>query len=222
MIPRLLWQCPLCHSDDALRQRTRWRGSDELVCVACDTAWAVQRVVGHDFLLTVTRGAPATRGEQRPLAEWYDLMKAGLRLIRRHDAALPLRPDEELYVQSRRAELYVEEDNPLVRGWTGEEAPAHKDTGLGMFFVRHWDHGRLGLTSQRFLWVGERQALSFELGRVNSAFAEVHRYFVLLFGLRVYKFRFLDESILKWVTYTGLVARRSDAVDPSRIALSNY
>jgi hypothetical protein len=78
MIPTLLWQCPLCHTNDALRQQQRWFRLDTVDCTNCRTVWEVQRMIGEDFRLEVIHGAPSATGSQMPLAQWYDLVKGGL------------------------------------------------------------------------------------------------------------------------------------------------
>jgi hypothetical protein len=182
----------------------------------------VRRVIGHDYLLTIILGAPGDRGRRLSLAEWYDLMKTGLRLAPQEAPALDLKPGEEVYVQSRGAELLVEEDNQLLGDWTAAEAPSHKEGDIGLSFLKRWDRGRLFLTSERLIWMGERHTLYFRLQRINSVHTEVTWYLGLLYGLCVYKFRFEEESILKWLTYIALVAKRIEVVYQHQIAVSNY
>jgi hypothetical protein len=222
MIPTLLWQCPLCHVDDALRHRRHWFRPDEVNCRHCRTMWEVQRVIGNDYLLTIVRGETELIGCQRPLAEWYDVMKAGLQLVPHHEPSLSLGSQEALYVKSRQAELLAEEDSPLFSGWDQEEAPCHQEGHLGLSFKRAWDAGILYLTSERLIWTGLRGTLSFWLKRMNSVHTEVTWFLGLLYGLRLYKFRFREESILKWLTYIALAAKRMDEVYRHRISFSNY
>ena len=159
---------------------------------------------------------------RQPLAAWYDLVKTGLRLVPLTDPAMRLAAGEELYVCSRQAKILTEEANPLFEAWQKDEAPWEKEGELRLSIVRKWDTGRLYLTSERFVWVGNGGTLTFRLQKVNSAYAEVHRYFCLLYGLQIYKFRFQDESILKWLTYTALVAKRIEQAYRHQISLSNY
>jgi len=222
MIPTLLWQCPVCHCDDALRHKTRWFRPDEVGCTRCGAVWRVRRVIGDDFRLTVVRGEPSVIGVERPLAEWYDLMKAGLRLVAMESPPLRLEPGEELYVQSMRAQLLAEEDSPLFARWEEGEAPWNKEGELGVSFMKRWDTGRLALTNERLVWTGDRGMLTFRLRRVVSVHTEVTWFLGLLYGLRLYKFRFREESILKWLTYIALSARRIAEAYHHRISLSNY
>jgi hypothetical protein len=222
MIPILLWRCPLCHTDDALKHTTHWFRPDQVRCTHCAAIWEVQRVIGNDYLLKVVAGESTVLGQQRPLAEWYDLMKAGVELVAREPSSLHLEAGEELYVQSRQAYLLVEEDTPLCGQWEGPEAPWQKEGDLGLAFMKSWDAGSLALTNKHLIWSGGRGRLSFRLTKVNSVHTEVTWYLGLLYGLRLYKFRFREESILKWLTYIALTAKHIEQAYDHRISLSNY
>jgi hypothetical protein len=222
VIPALLWRCPLCHVDDALRHKTHWFKPDQVWCTQCGTVWEVRRVIGDDYRLKVLHGEPTTIAQERPLAEWYDLMKAKVTLANQDASALNLEAGEVLYVQSQHARLLVEEDNPLRSLWEKEEAPWQKEGDLGLSFMKKWDTGRLFLTNERLIWQGDRRVLTFWLRKVNSVHTEVTWYFGLLYGLCLYKFQFRQESILKWLTYTAMAAQRIEQVYQHKIALSNY
>jgi hypothetical protein len=222
MIPTLLWRCPLCHTDDALQHEGHWFRPDEVHCTRCGTVWEVHRVIGHDYLLRVIAGDSAHMGWQQPLAAWYDLMKAGLTLAPRPAPTLQLADGEEVYVQSRAAELLVEAQSPLRREWREGEAPTQRPGDIGLALMKRCDRGCLWLTNERLIWKGARGTLDFSLRRLNSVHTEVTWYLGLLYGLCLYKFRFREESILKWLTYIGLVAQRIERVYQHRIAVSNY
>lgn len=221
MMPILLWRCPFCHVEEALRHKVHWFRNDEIECRACGTAWDVRRVIGRDFRLAVIRGEPSTIGREKALADWYDLMKAGMRLAPKPDVGLPLEVGEDCYLQSRVAELFVEEDNPLLELWT-EEAPWAAERDPGRSIMKKGASGQLWLTSERFIWMSDKQRLTFRLTRVIAAYAQGNRFFAFIYGQRLYKLRFRQESILKWLTYTALVAQRLEQVADHRIALSNY
>ena len=208
--------------DDALRHETYWFRPDEVWCAQCRTTWEVRRVIGSDFLLKVIKGEAATIGWQQPLADWYDLMKAGLQLMAKEDPSIHLEPGEELYIQSRQAGILVEEDSPLLGQWTEGEAPSHKEGDIGLAFMQKWDRGQLLLTSERLIWKGTHGHLTFWLKKTNSVHTEVTWYLGLMYGLCRYKFRFRQESILKWLTYIALAARRIEQRHRHRISISNY
>jgi len=222
MIPMLLWRCPLCHRDAALRHRAHWSRDDELKCRHCRSAWVVHRMIGGDFILTVTHGDASLVGQARPLAEWYDCMKAGFSLVPLDQPSVHLAPGEDLYLHSQQAKLMAEEANPLFDDWEKDEAPWEKPRDLSLSLIKAYGRGQLWLTSERFLWVGDGRTLTFRLSKVNSVYAEVHRYFCLLYGLQIYKFGFRGESILKWLTYTARVTKRLEQVTDHQVTISNY
>jgi hypothetical protein len=221
VIPTLLWRCPLCHVKDALQHMVHWFRNDEVECRACNTVWEVRRVLGRDFRLRVIRGEPSTIGKEKALAGWYDLMKAGLRLVPRSEVDVSLEAGEDCYLHSRMTELLMEEDNPLLELWT-EEAPWASERDPGLSFTKKAGSGQLWLTSDRFIWMSGEQRLTFRLTRVMAAYAQGNRFFAIIYGQRLYKLKFRQESILKWLTYTALVAQRLEQVTDHRIALSNY
>jgi len=127
-----------------------------------------------------------------------------------------------LYVSSAEAWLDVEPDNPLLHRWNEVapwEPPARSQDESVM---KRCDRGRLFLTSQRFIWVGKRGRLSFPLNRVKSAHLHTILFFGFLYGLRRYRFGFLEDSLLKWLTYTALAARRVEQNEGHRISTTNY
>jgi hypothetical protein len=221
VIPTLLWRCPLCHVEDALQHTVHWFRNDEVECRACSTAWEVWRVLGRDFRLRVVGGEPAMIGREEALADWYDLMKASVRLVPRPEVGPSLEEGEDCYLRSHMADLFMEEDNPLLELWT-EEAPWASERDPGLSFTEKAASGHLWLTSERFIWMSGEQRLTFRLTRILAAYAQGNRFFAIIYGQRLYKLRFRQESILKWLTYTALVAQRLEQVADHRIALSNY
>ena len=221
-IPTLLWQCPVCHRDEALQDEKSWFRPSAVRCRHCETVWLVERFQDDDYHLRVVQGDPTILGQERPLAGWYDVMKAGLRLVPHEDPAVRLEAGEELYVCSQEAWMEAESDNPLFHRWDETDAPREQTRGLGLTLMRRWDRGRLFLTSERFIWMGSRGRVSFRLTRVNSAHVQARRSFGLLYGLRRYRFCFRQDSLLKWLTLTALVGRRIEQLHGHRIGTTNY
>ncbi len=221
-IPSLLWQCPICHEDEALYHRTPWSKPAEVQCRHCGTGWVVERFRDDDYHLKVVQGNPTTLGQERSLAAWYDVMKAGLRLVPQEDPAVALDAGEELYLRSREAWLEVEADNPLFRHWDGEDAPREQASNLGPSLMTRWDRGRLFLTSERFIWVGRRGRLNFPLTKLHSTHLQTILFFGFLYGVRRYRFSFRGDSLLRWLTYTALVAQRVEQIHGHRISTTNY
>ncbi len=221
MIPLLLWRCPLCAVDDALTHRARLLRADRVLCRSCGAAWRVRRVPGDDFYLRVTAAGQAGGrvGDERPLAAWYDALKATLALHSLADPALPLLPGEVLYLASGAAELRTETTDP--RFFPAASAPARADksvvTGASV------GTGRLFLTDRRLAWRGvDGRAADFPLRRLNSAYAVMDIGVALLVELRLYMAQFQEESLLKWVTHIALLTPQVEAETGHRIATSHW
>jgi len=209
MMPLLLWRCPLCAADDALTHITHPLRADRVLCQKCGAAWRVRRVPGDDFYLRVIAAGRAGGrvGDERPLAAWYDALKATLSLRALTDPALPLFPGETLHLASGTVELEAETTDPLF--FPESDAPPRADkrgvTGASV------GRGRLFLTDERLAWrSAEGRDADFSLDRLASAYAVMDRGVTLLVDLRLYMLRFLEESLLKWVTMIGLVAAATD------------
>jgi hypothetical protein len=173
-------------------------------------------------MLKVVSPHPSLAGQERPLAEWYDLMKAGLQLVPVPASGLSLAAGEQLYVQGQRVKLVIQRDNPLFHGWDKPEAPAAGERGGVVPYVKTFGWGQLFLTNERLIWQGRGRALTFCLRQISSAYTEIDLFFAILYGMRTYRFWFKRESVLKWLTYVTVVARRIETVYNHKIALSNY
>jgi 1-acyl-sn-glycerol-3-phosphate acyltransferase len=221
-IPTLLWQCPVCRKNEALRHRDAWGKPAVIECRNCATVWVVERYQDDDYHLKVVEGDPKVLGEEHPLAEWYAKMKSELRLVPQPDPAVDLATGEDLYLSSQEATLEIEEDSPLWHRADTTEAPWEKESSGSQPFMKRWDRGRLFLTSQRFVWVGKRGRLSFQLSRLNSAHTQTILFFGFLYGVRRYRVRFRQDSLLKWLTCTALVGQQTEEARGHAISTSNY
>lgn len=221
MIPMLLWRCPLCATNDALLHIARLLRADRVLCRCCGATWRVHRVPGDDFYLrvTATGSAGGRIGDERPLAAWYDALKQTARLHPLHDPALPLSAGETLYLASGAVQLQTETTDPLFFPDTSAAARADKSAVTGATVGQ----GRLFLTNQRLAWRGvDGRAAHFPLRRLNSAYAVMDIGVALLVDLRLYMACFLEESLLKWVTYIALIAPQVEAETGHRIATSHF
>jgi len=223
MIPTLLWRCPLCATDDALVHVERRFRADRVHCRACRAEWRLRRVTGDNFYLRLIAsqgGVPLDGDDERSVTAWYDAIKATLRLEPRHDSALALQPGEVLYLTSGPAELVAEEGDPLffaVPPGAGTPRLDKRDVE-GKLAGR----GRLWLTNRHLIWQGEGLSQSWPLARLNSAYAFLNHGVMFLVDMRLYTVHFLQESLLKWVTYVALVAPLVEAETGHRITTSNF
>jgi hypothetical protein len=219
VIPDLLWRCPVCETDDALVQESRFLRRDVVRCRQCGSVWRVRRVSGDDFLLKLIEG-PGASGEERPLASWYDAMKETVRLEPISPGQdLVLLPDEQLYAVSGPAELLAEETDPAFFQDAAASSPVRRDRR----YVRGRvvGRGRLRLTSLRLLWERESGGTHpFPLERVNSV--SVAYGLAVQAGVRLYVVRFAGESRLKWLTYVALAGRQFEQATGHRIATSHF
>lgn len=216
----LLWRCPLCATDDALRQIERRFRAGRLFCTRCQAEWRVRRVPGDNFYLKLMVGQNAilSQGDERSLTAWYDLMKGTLRLEPRHDPALILDPGEALYLASGAAELQAEATDPLFFPAPEPRRRVDKRHVEG----RSAGRGRLFLTGRRLVWLGEGPPRAFPLARLNSAHAVMDLGLALMVERRMYTVYFFEESLLKWVTYLALIARQVLAETGHRIETSHF
>jgi hypothetical protein len=225
VIPLLLWRCPLCATNDALVHVERRFRAGRVRCRCCRAEWRVRRMPGDNFYLRLTVGQDGTRSvpsrdDDRSITAWYDVMKATLCLEPVHDPGIALAGDEVLYLASGPAELIAEESDPLF--FPVYDSP--NATYLDKREVRGQavGLGRLFLTNRRLVWQGEEALCSFPLCRLNSAYAFVDFGVTLMVEMRLYTVRFLEESLLKWVTYIALVARQVGAETGHRITTSHF
>jgi hypothetical protein len=215
VIPLLLWRCPLCVTDDALVHVERPFRAGRVHCRRCGAEWRVRRVPGDNFYLNL-----ANRSDERSITAWYDAMKATVRLEPILDPALPLPPGEALYLASGPAELQAEATDPLF--FPVPESPRASRVDKKEVAGRTTGQGRVFLTSRRLIWQGDGPARSFPLARLNSAYAVMDYGLTLMVEMRLYTVRFLEESLLKWVTYLALVAPQVEAETGHRITTSHF
>jgi hypothetical protein len=220
MIPNLLWRCPLCETNDALKQKNRLFRSMTIHCSHCQTLWQAKRVIGDDFQLQVLESPkyPTEKGVNLPLAHWYDRMKATVSLEPISDPDVALEPGEHLYLASWETTLVVEEKDPIVADLDEE---SRKISAYSQGIVV--GVGRIFLTDRRLIWQGsESWRYDFPLTQVNSAFIAGNHTLMVLYELRILDFRFKRESLLKWLTYFGHVGKMIQETQGHSITTSNY
>ena len=244
MIPDLLWRCPLCASNDALRHSQRWLHLEVVDCSACGAQWRVRRVVGDNYYLKLTRSGGCTTtftpGVELSITTWYDLMKQTVQLETLPKPPNLLEAGERLYLASGKATLRAEAQ-PAFSGADPFHPAAVKTSHLpgsnlpgieaegGLV-----DLGHLFLTDQRMIWQQSSataklampyavpQTFTFPLNQVNGIYAIYNFGLSMVVGMQMYNLRFSDESPLKWVTYIALLAPQVQAESGHRIQTSHY
>jgi hypothetical protein len=223
MIPTLLWRCPLCATNDALLHVERCFGADRVHCRHCQAEWRLRRVPGDNFYLNLVigqDGTPPHADDERSVTAWYAAMKATLRLEPLWEPPVALEAGEALYLASGPAALIAEEDDPLFFPVPPGRGTLRLDKGdVG---GKPAGRGRLLLTNRRLIWQGEGVTCSWPLARLNSAYAFLNYGIMFLVEMRLYTVHFLQESLLKWVTYVALVAPLVEAETGHRITTSNF
>jgi hypothetical protein len=215
MIPNLLWRCPLCCTLDTLHQRRKWFAEDLLWCSHCRAQWAVIRRKGDDYYLRLLSPEPAQGEKELPLWAWYERMKENF-----HPQLLPnrsplLKADERMYLQGKSITLVAQEDNPQFFHKIRKSKEMKR---LVYPFMRKVGKGDLLLTNQRLIWQKDR-IFSFWFSDLDSVYIEANHYLGLVSGVRIYKFHFLKDSYLKWLTH---LAHLVPQATPHPISFSNY
>ena len=219
MIPILIWRCPYCHENDTLIQDKGLFKPWRLECSNCHTQWQVKRVMGEDYRLTVIACPVDSKevGLVLPLAEWYARMKSTLELTPIESSAFTLDVDEHLYLASKVVELLAIANDPLF--FPDYEEPNDGESPLAKVVGK----GRIFLTNQRFIWLDDSGfQFDFPLEKVNSAYTIFNAGIVLMYQTSLYIFKYEQESLLKWVTYFGLIAPLVKETTGHVITTSNY
>lgn len=223
MITLLLWRCPQCRTDGSMRAAKRPFGPATVQCTACSTRWLVRRVPGHDYRLRVIAGEAALTGTELPLAEWYARLKAGLELRPRPTGPLALEPGEEAYACDEDVTLIVRRGTPLPPLGQDRRAPAAWPPRQPR--PEAWEtvgRGHLCLTNRRLLWESPVGGYDFHWPTVRAVFGFVTVHMGIIYGDVAYRFQPPKGTLLKWLTYSHLVAERLKETTGQSIAVPYY
>jgi hypothetical protein len=244
VIPDLLWRCPLCTSNDALRHSQRWLHREVVDCTACGAQWRVRRVVGDNFYLKIVRSGGYTTafipGVELSITSWYDLMKQTVHLEALPEPPRLLEAGEQLYLASGQATLWAEAQpvSSMVAPLSSAVAEISPLSGANVPGTKAEDGlvglGQLFLTNQRIIWQpsslttkhpmpsADPQPFTFPLCQVNGIYAILNLGLSMVIGMRLYYLRFANESPLKWVTYVALLVSQVKADTGHHIRTSHY
>ncbi len=220
-IGQVLWQCPVCRTNDALvHERPRFR-PQTLHCEACGTRWELRRVMGKDFRLKVVEGLPEWLGFDMALSAWYDLMRRNFCPVPIQVSDVNLIPGEEVYLETDRARLLPYRPSLLFDGWKEREPPKKQPPGRHDF--ADWSsigEGRLLLTSHRLLWQSPERELDFMWPSVTAINMWIVNTLGVRYGTAPYRLAVGQEVGLKWLTHAGLLARRAAAREGRTVLVS--
>jgi len=217
MISNLLWRCPLCHALDALRQKKKWFREEKLWCIQCHAEWKVIRIIGGDtFYLQLLSPDRQRVKENLPLSDWYERMKENFIPQPLKDRSPLMNEDESLYLKGESVKLSAQRDNPR---FFQKQKKAAEMNNMVCPFMRTVGRGELLLTNQRLIWHKRGKEFSLWFSDLDSVYIEVFHSLGLSCGTRIYKFKFRNDSYLKWLTHMAHLA-------PQRpehpISFSNY
>lgn len=222
-IAQLLFQCPVCHTDESLvHSHPRFR-SQSLSCEACGTRWELKPVPGHDFRLKVVAGEPELMGLDMPVSIWYEHMKECFQPRTIQVSGLALWPGEQVHLAREEVELVPYRPSTLFDGWTGRKPP--KAQAPGRHELADWGvvgKGRLLLTNRRLVWQGSQGELDFEWSSVSAVYLWMASTLGIKYGTASYRFNLGSAMPLKWLFYTGETARKQAELDGHKLTVSYY
>jgi hypothetical protein len=221
-VVQLLWQCPVCRTNEALVHRRPRFGQETVFCQACGTRWEFCRQAGHDFRMKVVEGPPDVVGLDMALSTWYEEMKQNFKPKPIQVQNVDLLPGEEVYLEAHNVPLAPYRPNPLFDGWTGREPPSKQTDWLK---VAGWDtigEGRVLVTSQRLLWQGAQGELDFMWSQVTAVSQYLINTLALHYGSAKYRFNVGNELVLKWLHHMGELAKEAGAREGRKVGVTHH
>jgi hypothetical protein len=172
----------------------------------------------------LVEGAPELVGLDMALTTWYDEMKRDFNPGPMRVAGVDLELGEEVLLAADGVSLLPHKPSPLFgHGWTGAEAP--EDQKSDAPHLGEWEsigEGRLLLTDQRAIWQGPGPTLSFYWSRVTALYLWLRNTLGIRYGTARYRIGLGSEVGLKWLTYSGTLARRAERESGFELTTSPY
>jgi hypothetical protein len=141
--------------------------------------------------------------ENLPISVWYERMKEHFTPQPLKERSPLMKEDESLYLKGQSVKLVAQRDN------TQFFQEGKKDEGMKKMvypFMRTVGKGELLLTNQRLIWQREEKNFSLWFSDLDSVYIEVFHALGLSCGTRIYKFKFKNDSYLKWLTCLASLA----------------
>lgn len=219
-VAQLLWQCPVCRTDEALVHRRRRGWPQTVSCQACRTRWELQRIIEHDFRMKVVEGPPELIGLDMALTAWYDEMRRNFRPKPIRVPGLALPADEEVYLEKGGVPLMPYKPNPLFEGWNEREPPKKQ---VGRHEWADWEsigEGQLVLTSHRLLWRGPDRELDFMWSSVSAISLYMATVLGIRYGAAMYRFELGNVLPLRWLQTASYAAKKVAQADGHLLTVS--
>ncbi len=222
-VRHLLWRCPMCHTEGSVFHRIPILGCDEIRCRACGTRWSLEHVVHHDFRLRVEEGHPDVVGLDMALTRWHDEARRGFEPSAIAVEGVELRPGEEVYLEGERVKLQAYRPSPLFDGYADREAPRVMPRGRREYS----DHetvgeGRALITDERLIWQGPDGKLDFDWSHVTAISLMIPNTIYIRYGPVPYRFDLGRGLPLRWLTYSGTMARRVADQDGHELVTTRF
>ena len=208
MLQTLLWSCPICNVEDTLSHKPRKLRHDRISCSECQSKWDLIRMVGGpDFTLRLLSNNGSN--QEKPLAEWYDLILTKLELTPISHPSWPLDggtkldQKENLFLQSKVEMGFTSHDNP---GFKRLDLPGNTGGPMGLVPI---GPGHLYLTSRQMIFkLADNRIIASLWENLRSVDTLIDRFFIIGFGEYSYSFVLNGQSVLKWLTYTRLLIKQ--------------
>jgi hypothetical protein len=222
-VAQLLWRCPMCHTEEALLHKYRQIGRDRVRCRACDTRWLLWRVVHHDYRMKVVDGHPDMVGLELPLTVWYDKAREGFEMRPIEVSGIDLGPGEAVYLMADGVDFKAYRPNPLLDDFVSGELPKAMPSGSRDYGDYHsFGEGRLLVTSERMIWQGDAGQVFLAWPHVTALNIHMMNTLYVRYGPVPYRFDLKGQTPLRWITYTGTLAKRAAEVDGHELQVMKF
>jgi hypothetical protein len=148
-------------------------------------------------------------GTERPLADWYDMMREDFALTPLDPGDFLLEPGEELYLKGKTPNVTVIRKDPRFSDAIDKLPPPEITQPGGspppMASLGDVD---LYLTNKRFIVVHNGQPIGLDLSTFRGIEVLLDRFIIIRHAKKLIEIiEFKDESPLKWRAYFDLVLR---------------
>jgi hypothetical protein len=204
MISGLLWRCPVCKVNDSIVQTHRRFRSDLVSCSKCDSVWELHRVKGDDFRFKAIAGS--LTGTEKPLADWYDMMREDFKMEALDPGDLPLEAEEELYLKGHSIGFIVVRADPRFTAAVEKMPPPPEGAEGRAAMMVNLGPVELFLTNKRLFVIHQNEIFGLPLLSVRGVEVLIDKFVIIRHVKRLVEIIALEgESPLKWRAYLDAV-----------------